>query len=840
MTPRNSNDTEALLEEGAWLRRLAGQLVHDPARAEDAAQEAWLAWARRRPAGAGRGWLGNVLRNRVRQDHRAEIRRRVHEGDASRPEATPSAEELAERLEVQRRVFDAVQALDEPYRSTLALRYLEELPPREIARRTGTPVDTVRTRLERGLARLRAELDSSSGGRERWLAALVPIASFSKAPTSVGAVTLAMGSGIKLAGSVAALALVGLFLSTRWSAPERVHTELAGREAPTLAQPELLEQGTNAPEGRGLAPVDPEVSPEGGAIPEATVETPAARPTFEGRVVDLDGRPVGGLRVDYVATTNVLTEPPASERWTTCRDDGTFTMSVWRERGRLVASGGGLATVFDGALGGVVPIEPPVLVVAPERTHAGRVVDQDGAPLAGAELELETPDAVVRRWNPGSLQGLRALSAKTTTGGDGGFALEGVGVAPESALRVRAEGYELVRLDVPPDSTDDWLIELVRVTPGESERSGVVVDADGVPVEGAWVHAGAATVTTDDGGAFRVAVKEGFEFLRAAAAGRLPAEVRLDALPVDGIVVALGREPLSISGRVLSSEGAPVEGALVWTYDGTRFGKVTEDVGDFSVLLTKDMEQMTVAGPRDGREVRSDATGRFELTGLLDATYTVQALDPSLLVHVTRDVEGGDVFDLVLPPAGPAVEVAGRVETWDGEPLAGVSVALQRPVPTRYGNEIGRSLRDERPVTDASGRFAFQAYRASELWLRLEGEVLASGVDVDLSLEHDLTDVRVRVPRTAHLRVVVEDDPDFTGSFSLLDANGEAIDLTFMIGSTTLGARAVGVESGSSGLVQADESAVTLVLQGEGEGSDTEPRRVPVELRAGEVTVVRL
>ena len=48
--------------------------------------------------------------------------------------------------------------IGEPYRSALLLRFFEALPPRRIAERLALAVETVRTRLKRGLEQVRARL----------------------------------------------------------------------------------------------------------------------------------------------------------------------------------------------------------------------------------------------------------------------------------------------------------------------------------------------------------------------------------------------------------------------------------------------------------------------------------------------------------------------------------------------------------------------------------------------------------------------------------------------------------------------------------------------------------
>jgi RNA polymerase sigma-70 factor (ECF subfamily) len=102
---------------------------------------------------------GLVLRNFARQERRSSARREAREHDVARREELPSAREIVARAELQRRIAGAVMELDEPYRSAVLLRYFEDLPPREIAKRLGVPVATVRTRLARALEQLRERFD---------------------------------------------------------------------------------------------------------------------------------------------------------------------------------------------------------------------------------------------------------------------------------------------------------------------------------------------------------------------------------------------------------------------------------------------------------------------------------------------------------------------------------------------------------------------------------------------------------------------------------------------------------------------------------------------------------
>ncbi len=209
-----------------FLRRLAFSLVHDEARAEDLVQDTWAAWAKHRPSGLAepKAWLARVLRNRAFNEKRGDERRARRESLAGRPD--PSTPETDGTLEAQAQLVEALRKLDEPYRSTLVQRYYHDLAPKEIAERSGAPLNTVKARLARGLERLRAELDRRYGGDRsawcHWLTVLgspaVPIAVPRGAESGgPGAAPFAgMGGGLSLLGWLgltAALAVGAVFQS---------------------------------------------------------------------------------------------------------------------------------------------------------------------------------------------------------------------------------------------------------------------------------------------------------------------------------------------------------------------------------------------------------------------------------------------------------------------------------------------------------------------------------------------------------------------------------------------------------------------------------------------------
>lgn len=195
-----------LLTHREWVRRIARSMVHDDATADDVAQRTWLAALRGAPrdAGAARSWLSRVVRSKALNMRREGDRRAVHESAARRGEAVRSAAEVVAEAESHRRLVVAVHRLAEPYRTTVLLRFFEDLPPREVAERMGVPVETVRTRIRRALAVLRDDLGTE---REAWLAVLAPVVGV-RLDAGTTAATMTGGAAVATKGTVVGAVVV--------------------------------------------------------------------------------------------------------------------------------------------------------------------------------------------------------------------------------------------------------------------------------------------------------------------------------------------------------------------------------------------------------------------------------------------------------------------------------------------------------------------------------------------------------------------------------------------------------------------------------------------------------
>ena len=149
--------------------RTAYMITGSAAEAEDAAQDGFMkafrALDRFRPGAPPRPWLlriiANEARNRVRSTQRRHgLELRLAEG--FRPgDAAPSPEAESVAAEDTRRLLDLVNALTEEDRLVIASRYFLELTGDETAAALGIPEGTVKSRLSRALARLRARMEEA-------------------------------------------------------------------------------------------------------------------------------------------------------------------------------------------------------------------------------------------------------------------------------------------------------------------------------------------------------------------------------------------------------------------------------------------------------------------------------------------------------------------------------------------------------------------------------------------------------------------------------------------------------------------------------------------------------
>lgn len=147
------------------VRRYTLVRVADQAAAEDLVAEtferALRGWHSFQHRSAARTWLLGIARHVIADYHRSAGKETAGlqqmAGEKTRLDV-PSAEEIVQRRDELDALRQVVDRLGEAERDLLALRYVAELPFREIGAVLGVQEVTVRVRLHRVLARLRAEL----------------------------------------------------------------------------------------------------------------------------------------------------------------------------------------------------------------------------------------------------------------------------------------------------------------------------------------------------------------------------------------------------------------------------------------------------------------------------------------------------------------------------------------------------------------------------------------------------------------------------------------------------------------------------------------------------------
>ena len=150
----------------AWL------ITRSSADAEDAAQDAFVkafyALGRFRRGQAFRPWILRIASNEARNRRRSAARREQLALRAERArgpgDAAPSPEAAVVAVEDRAALLVALERLPERDRLVIACRYLLELSEAETAAALGVRPGTVKSRLSRGLERLRASMEVAADG----------------------------------------------------------------------------------------------------------------------------------------------------------------------------------------------------------------------------------------------------------------------------------------------------------------------------------------------------------------------------------------------------------------------------------------------------------------------------------------------------------------------------------------------------------------------------------------------------------------------------------------------------------------------------------------------------
>ena len=255
---------ELILADSAWLRGFTRRLVQDADLAEDVCQDALVAgFSSSNPSsGSSRPWLARVARNIAISLARRQKRRQQAERATLGKATAPETADLAAELELQRLAVQALSTLHEPYQTALLYRFMKGLSARETAKQLDVPLETVRARIKRGLALLRAKLDRDHGGRRGWLAPIATPAIWKLSTTALwGIVLMKMKAKALLAASVFLVGLFGIWyvIDVPASSPSVPQDTVAG----TMASAQIPAESTpvdSVPERSALEPVATETA----------------------------------------------------------------------------------------------------------------------------------------------------------------------------------------------------------------------------------------------------------------------------------------------------------------------------------------------------------------------------------------------------------------------------------------------------------------------------------------------------------------------------------------------------------------------------------------------------
>jgi hypothetical protein len=404
----------------------------------------------------------------MRARHGARLRRREHA--AARPEALPPTDEAVARLEVGRRLLEAVRALPDPYRTAVVLRYLDDVPPRVIATRMDAPVATVHTWLRRGLARLRAGLDERHGGRSAWMGMVAPVAGLPPL-TATGTAAAAAGGGLIVKKAVVGGVVAALLLGAGGAA---LHALRGANDASSsAAEPGEL---ARAPTLAGASAHD---SVRSDAPGEATRVDAAARPALRVSVRLVPDRPRIGSEPTAVTVRTRALRMGDDAPFEAAYAGEAFDVDLSAWEGASDARGSGLVVKVDHPL--FLPAEaavdpradgtmPPVEIrLTAASIVRGVVLDENGRPATAATAALFSDPSLART--------AKAVESRRVAS-DGSF-----------LLRMRGEGEAVV---IATDGKHEPAHARVRVVAGSETTLAPLLLRPGAAISGTLTVNGTA------------------------------------------------------------------------------------------------------------------------------------------------------------------------------------------------------------------------------------------------------------------------------------------------------------------------------------------------------------
>ncbi|MFO0983565.1 MAG: sigma-70 family RNA polymerase sigma factor [Planctomycetota bacterium] len=708
-------DPRSVLEQAPLVRALARRLLADEHLVDDVVQQTWLKALEAPPRceRSLRSWLTKVARRIAARMGRQAERRMAWEAHAAVNEALPPADATLQRAEMLRMVVGAVLGLPEPARSTVLMRYLDELPDREIARRMNVPVETVRTRLKRAIITLRAMLEQQHGDRREWALVLATLGWKPPATTVIAGAAL-IDLKVKIVATV--VLVIGLS-ATAWRLTRDDVWHPAHRGADTPPPVELP-----APPITAAIPDRSEVATSSTAPPAAAAtsddDIAVAPNELCGRVLDPDGAPVANAQVVATRWEPMSGRDPDSDV-TTPRLGVTSTgaqgeFSMERPRVPLVdlsvtAAGFPVAEVSEHPVDRFVTVR-----LRRGGTVFGKVTrEADGLPVARVRVSAS--------WSPVPRAKDRV---ETRTDASGNYRLEGV-VPRRVSLWIIPEQEAWQELEISVSDGGE-LRQDVAVKLGGTLRGTVTEALGGAPIAGAEISVGQFApkiACTDERGEYQLTgvwvPPSSVDVVHVRAAGFGTSEQNIEDFTegIKAIDFALARAR-EARGRVIDARGEPVAGAYV------------------AAVASAATSGFLQWRRRDWISARTERDGTFALRGLRPDAPHALLVAMHRYGSVLHDFPASeatqasiDLGDIALPPPG---SIAGRVVDAAGGPMKGVLVLMHGWNDDRFrfsGGERATLTEDDvgrrTAHTSEDGRFRFEDLAAGEYglnaWLRDSG-----------------------------------------------------------------------------------------------------------------------
>jgi RNA polymerase sigma factor (sigma-70 family) len=470
---------EALMRRhGAMVLRVCRRVLGDVHNAEDAFQATFLTLAQQahsiRKKESLASWLHGVAYRMATHAHRAAVRRRRHESQADMGQAPPDPALSAAWREIQVLLDEEIERLPETLRAAFVPCCLENKSCAEVAKYLRLEESTVRKRLSRARKLLQERLNRRGVSLTAVLAGFAVGANGASAalPRSLVRPTVAAAAQL-VTGHAPVRGLVSAQVLTLMEGVKRTMFLSKCKTAILLLScAAALGAGLGlASLGRAWAEPSKEPPPTAKKASADASTTAQAVVKVRGRVLGPDGKPIAGAKL-YLGGHATLKTPAYPVRATSGEDGNfafTFARSELDKTGRsglyiastdstyqvlAVAKGHGCAWVTADA----TARQDLTLRLVQDAPVSGRILDQEGKPVAGARLTVtgvcdansgKDPPPFAMLIGIGSFSGAFGLGwvgplpgqpTVLTTGADGKFRLAGVGRDRAVAFRLEGRG----------------------------------------------------------------------------------------------------------------------------------------------------------------------------------------------------------------------------------------------------------------------------------------------------------------------------------------------------------------------------------------------------------------